>query len=401
VSDDEAAKKLEEELTTKLTELKDSGKEAVISDLDLSQNHCPADFFETIFSTLSSQNTPVQRLRLFGIPTMTDEAIVPLAEYLKSVPPEAAPFELHLSDCALTTVGFATLMEAIEENSAFPCVNPITKKTAPLYLRLENNYIEPSAMQEKVDANVIKIFLKDRAVGKLAGEEKVYLVKKQNQVGFQQKEGVPPAPEEVEPVRTQVYDWKFMENKQRQQASNWTWVPDHLWSPKQPQWQKPQWQTPQWQNPQWNQGKGNEKGKVAAPKPLITPVGIVPKTEMKGSSAGKGGAASCVWCEKGSCWTHGGGKAGKGAAKGATITAAPAVVSPKGGGKNTFGKNAADRSRTPAPRLGGKPAQPMKPPPVLKKGLPHPWQEQYSEEYQIPYFWNPETLESSWEEPTA
>jgi len=429
VSNEKAATDLQEELEKKLTTIKESGKEAIISDMDLSQNHCPPEFFETVFSTLSSQNTPVQRLRLFGIPTMTDEAVIPLAEYLRTVPPEAAPFELHLSDCALTTVGFTTLIEAIEENSAFPCVDPKTQKKSPLYLRLENNYIEPSAMQEKVDAKVIKIFLKDKSVKKLQGEDvaKVSLVKKQDQVGFQQKDGMPPSPEEVAPIRSQVYDWRFLQNKQKQEAEKWMWVPDNSWqkpqwhSPQQSQWQKgqqSQWgQQAPWHKPQqseWNQQKGkgivqgNEKGKAAAPKaaPKAAPgkgiaQGTVPfatKTALP-QPAGKG---ECKWCEKGECWSHGKGAAGGKGAKGSkagkgvgAATAAPAMAE--------GGKNAKDRSRTPAPRAGkgGQPAQPLRPPPGVAKTLPEPWQEQFSEEFQIPYFWNPESLESSWEVPTA
>eukprot|EP00427_Karlodinium_veneficum_P016026 CAMPEP_0169134950 /NCGR_PEP_ID=MMETSP1015-20121227/40173_1 /TAXON_ID=342587 /ORGANISM="Karlodinium micrum, Strain CCMP2283" /LENGTH=430 /DNA_ID=CAMNT_0009199551 /DNA_START=44 /DNA_END=1336 /DNA_ORIENTATION=+ len=412
VSDKAAATKLEEELTKKLTDLKESGKEVVISDLDLSQNHVPAEFFETIFSTVSSQNIPVQRLRLFGIPTMTDEAVVHLAEYLKSVPAEAAPFELHLSDCALTSVGFTALIEAIEENSAFPCQNPATKKTQPLYMRLENNYIEPATMQEKVDAKVIKIFLRDKPLGKIEGEEKVYLVKKQNQVGFSQKEGEPPSPEDVKPVRTQVFDWKFRQEQQRKEASQWMWVPSDMW---QPQWQKPpqtSWTKPQqtswtkplqtqWQKPQqstWSaKGKGMEKGKAAAPKALIQPQKTVPIVSKGGSKGGTVGVGDCKWCMKGECWTHGGGKGAKGVVtkggKGVATTPVAAAVG---------GKNANDRSRTPAPRASkGAPAQPVKPPPGKKSTLPHPWQEQFSDEFQIPYYWNPETQESSWEVPTA
>merc|ERR1719361_1048822 len=89
---------------------------------------------------------------------------------------------------------------------------------------------------------------------------------------------------------------------------------------------------------------------------------------------------------------HPGGKGGAKGGKGVAVTATPAPV-----GKSV-GKNSNDRSRTPAPRWG-KPAQPQKPPPVAANKLPHPWQKHFSEEFQIPYFWNSETLESSWEMP--
>lgn len=49
-----------------------------------------------------------------------------------------------------------------------------------------------------------------------------------------------------------------------------------------------------------------------------------------------------------------------------------------------------DRSRTPAPRK-----EPEEAP------LPHPWEKQWSDEYQIPYYWNKETGDSLWEPPQA
>ena len=33
--------------------------------------------------------------------------------------------------------------------------------------------------------------------------------------------------------------------------------------------------------------------------------------------------------------------------------------------------------------------------------LPHPWEELWSVQYKIPYFWNPETGDSSWEKPST
>merc|ERR1719410_2324659 len=68
---------------------------------------------------------------------------------------------------------------------------------------------------------------------------------------------------------------------------------------------------------------------------------------------------------------------------------APAQTWPRG----TSG-TANDRSRTPVPPT-------KQPPKVVKPKLPYPWEEQWSEEYGIPYFWNADTGESVWETPTA
>mmetsp|Transcript_16974 Transcript_16974/g.46335 ORF Transcript_16974/g.46335 Transcript_16974/m.46335 type:complete len:111 (+) Transcript_16974:78-410(+) len=59
---------------------------------------------------------------------------------------------------------------------------------------------------------------------------------------------------------------------------------------------------------------------------------------------------------------------------------------------------AADRSRTPQPRNDRpKPTSLAK----AKTSLQHPWEEHFSDEFGIPYFWNSETGESVWEKPTA
>ena len=39
-----------------------------------------------------------------------------VAAWLRAAPPELAPSELHLSDCALTMEGFERLMNAIDNN---------------------------------------------------------------------------------------------------------------------------------------------------------------------------------------------------------------------------------------------------------------------------------------------
>merc|ERR1711920_656802 len=56
--------------------------------------------------------------------------------------------------------------------------------------------------------------------------------------------------------------------------------------------------------------------------------------------------------------------------------------------------SAADRSRTPVGRAA---APPSKPPPAAASDLPAPWEEHFSDEHQIPYFWNAETGEAVWE----
>ena len=70
---------------------------------------------------------------------------------------------------------------------------------------------------------MIKVFVKswDQKVQSLTGSEKVYLLKKQGQTGYQQKQGTPPPPEEVAPNQKQVYEpWK-MPRESSWQHSSW------------------------------------------------------------------------------------------------------------------------------------------------------------------------------------
>ncbi|CAK0895011.1 unnamed protein product, partial [Prorocentrum cordatum] len=150
------------ELEAKLAEMQKASPNLtpIISDLDVSQNHVTPEQLETLLSTVSTSGITVKRFRMFGIPTFNDEAMRILADHLRSLSSkEAAPTEMHLSDCAITSEGFYHLMSAIEETDLFP-LPPIRGKATPLYLRLENNYIAESSIQEKIDAGVLRAFQK-------------------------------------------------------------------------------------------------------------------------------------------------------------------------------------------------------------------------------------------------
>ncbi|CAE8610765.1 unnamed protein product [Polarella glacialis] len=61
---------------------------------------------------------------------------------------------------------------------------------------------------------------------------------------------------------------------------------------------------------------------------------------------------------------------------------------------------ATDRSRTPAPRVT--PPLPKAVAPAQRPGgLPAPWEEHFSEEFGIPYYWNADNGESLWEKPAT
>merc|ERR1719410_2548160 len=117
---------------------------------------------------------------------------------------ETAPAELHLSDCALTSDGFNLLMNAIEEKELYP-TSIVRGRSLPLYLRLENNYIDEAVMQEKIDAGIIRRYKKAPGAQQEAGPGvKVNLVVNRDS-GLQQKTGLPPSIEEAAPPK-EVYD---------------------------------------------------------------------------------------------------------------------------------------------------------------------------------------------------
>ncbi|CAE7489876.1 wdr83 [Symbiodinium pilosum] len=117
--------------------------EFVISDLDVSQNKLTVDQFQTLFLLLGTAGVRVMRFRMFGCATLTDEVLKVMSDYLRALGADAAPNEMHLSDCAITAEGFRDLCSALEETELFPRpVAPNSDTGHPLYLRMENNYIE-------------------------------------------------------------------------------------------------------------------------------------------------------------------------------------------------------------------------------------------------------------------
>jgi len=316
---------------------------------------------------------------------------------------QTAPTEMHLSDCAITSMGFQFLISAIEETEVYPIPDPNTPgQGTPLYLRLENNFISEVVIQEKVDAGVIKPFTKKGSkTSALEGGAKILLVVKSEGAGFDQKEGEPPAPEDAPPPK-KIWDWSS------EQRGNWN--SKELWAQACDLWAA-LGGTSQY-------GKWNSKG---------------------GTDAGN---ASCKWCQKGECWTHravansspkkyqstpyqstplvpkgapmkGAGKnqsssfqapqsgAGMLGSKILGLMAAAKQPAIKGVLHGTAGK-AADRSRTPVNRTAKQPAPPKTPPPKPPgTTIPHPWEEHFDDTYQIPFYWNTETGESCWEKPAA
>jgi len=148
-----------EDLMSKLDlclEKLDNDKTLIVNDLDISKNLLTKNQFERLFAMLARDSICVQRFRLFGCPSLDDEVMRLIADWIRESTDKTAPSELHLSDCSITSEGFLHLMCAVEDCGAFPLKQGRT--VMPLYLRIENNYIEDSIIQEKVDDGTIMTF---------------------------------------------------------------------------------------------------------------------------------------------------------------------------------------------------------------------------------------------------
>lgn len=354
----EDCEKFNEMLAKKLLALEGAGKTGIeFEDFDVSQNKIPVEQFETLFATLSTVPVKVTRMKVFGCPTLNDQVCEYIASWLGQVTAETVPNEMHLSDCAITAAGFNAIIDAIESNDAFP---PKAKwGNNPIYMRIEGNFIPEDIIKEKIEAGIIGQFKKNHKGGGKGFAEipetarAKLLVTTPNK--FAQKSGEPPAPEDAPPPKP-VQSWHdWQKEKTWGGASNW-WPSS---SPSPSAWGGENWSG-------WSSSKSwpavpagqSQAGKGNSSSPQTIPP---PRARVAGTATPIGTRATPITPM--------------------TSSGVPKVV------------KAADRSRTPATRV---------PPPARgPKALPPDWQEEWSDEYQIPFFWNSKTGESVWERPTA
>lgn len=409
---------------------KPAGK-CVISDLDVSQNKLSTEQFETLFALLAESKVGVMRFRLFGCATINDEVMLVIANYFRTLADgaEVVPREMHLSDCAITSEGFTTFMAAIEETELYP-VMAGGKHGQALYLRLENNYIEEAVIQEKVDAGVIRAFKKTDPKANEAGA-KIDLVVRDSG-SFQQKQGTPPPPEKAPPPK-QIHD-RFQEEMNARQFApqaaqhmmgmmqNFAGAWQQGWGSQQAHKPAVQVTRPVQARPAgvaalpaaaaWNQAGGWQQQHGGWQQPQQQAAGGWPQQSAAAWQQQQRPAA-VAWQQQQQprpaavAWQQ---QQQPRPGQMQQRPAGMAAVRP-GGGFNAFGGNVAaqlgrsatatDRSRTPAGH-GARPAAVAAPPkqaPPKAGGLPPPWEEQHSEEYGIPYYWNAETGEALWEKP--
>ncbi|CAE8627633.1 unnamed protein product [Polarella glacialis] len=198
----DSAEQFCEELVAQIEEKRAVGEVLVFEDFDISQNPISFEHLEGIFNALTDSSVQVERLRAFGVPTLDDMAASLLAGWLHEVTQETAPFELHLSDCAITEVGFRAIMEALSDNATFPAPDPKnpSRGLLPLYCRVEGNYIDVAALKETVDSGIATTMKKNSRTDGFSESTKCRLLVREDGT-FQQRRGSPPAPEDAPPPR--------------------------------------------------------------------------------------------------------------------------------------------------------------------------------------------------------
>merc|ERR1719223_2186741 len=131
-----------------------------VSGLDVSENPLSVHHWKMLFEVFASTGVRIERMRFFGCPTMDDEVVGILADYLEHLGFESLPLELHLSHCNITTKGFCRLVDSIKANPAFPYIHPRTEQPLPLYLRLEKNYIDQAAIISYMETRTLQALKK-------------------------------------------------------------------------------------------------------------------------------------------------------------------------------------------------------------------------------------------------
>lgn len=333
----EAAEAFLVDLSAKLEDAANANVCPKFDDFDISQNPLSSDNFTALFGMFIDKGVGIQRMRLFGCATLDDTVAWQMAGWLSSLTQDTVPSEMHLSDCAITSEGFTAICDAFASNDAFPPRNGTTGAVCPMYMRLENNYIEQHVIQQKIEEGVLTYFMKNCGAPPNPNAKVKILVQMAGR--FSQRAGQPPPPELAPPPKP-VNDKNIvhgMPNAVRPVRPVMAASPVAQGMPMQ-QNLSPQLMTMQ--------------QKIAQQVMLQVQGAIRPGGLLSQNQAG-----------------------------------------------NAAQRGAADRSRTPAPvSLASKAGPATKP---VEVALPYPWEEHWSDEFGIAYYWNSKSGEAAWEKPVA
>lgn len=428
----EEAERFSLELVSFIEKQAELGKDVVFEDFDISQNAIPPDVLGAIFTSLNTTNLRIERLRCFGIPTMNDDAVTLVASWLATVTHEYAPYEIHLSDCAITKDGFLNLAEAIDSNDAFPPPDPRSRdKNLALYLRLENNYIDEAVMREKVDEGLFAVMMRSSPVNR---ETKCRLLVREDGK-LQQRTGDPPAPEDAPPPKPvndrlgkskgKGYDTKGKgkgkgkdkgkgkgkgkgkdwDDRRDRWSSDWRGNRDGAWDTRgdsrRTQWVAT-WTRPAEREPPWKRSGGYDSyvrgGSVRA-----TDWSGTRRERSRSREARRASGYTDIRPEprKVSPRRRSEYKVESGKGK-STVSGKRAPVTARAAARAQGDDDAPDTRSAPDPRHDAKKPRTVADVAVkIEKPsrLPGLWEEHFSEEYKLPYFWHPESGESMWTRP--
>lgn len=330
-----------------------------LDNIEVSKVSWSALNFVLLMDTMKEYKVWTERLKAFKC-ALDDESLCAVADWLEEMEPEKMPSELHFSNNAFTASGFERLVEVIQNKRS-----QLEQPGPPVWLRVENNPVQSDPILQTMadDGRIAWVgAIKDRRGAPssstvampffLTAEQKAQQKGQSQQKGGkgQQKGG--------------KSNW--WDQQGQNSAHNTANAGDSRpWSSAATAQQLP-WRQNNAQPDRAAQQQpaiGRSGGFQAASRPVAA------ATQARASasfSSGKG--------EENKWWDTNNAQPNRVAQQQVSFTPATAAAR-------------TDRSRTP---------QPPKNPP-----LPHPWTEEFSDEYKIPYFWNPETGDSMWERPTA
>jgi len=316
--------------------------ECVFDNIDVSQVQSQSLSFSLLMELLQEKGTSTKRLKAFKC-SLDDDAIRAIAQWFQALPAEGLPSEVHLSHNNITQAGFDELFSVLETKRS-----TLSDPVPPVWFRVESSQVPASYLHELAAEGKIQFVQRIgmRTIGDAVIAMPSYASGPESRDPGQQLGAAQAAARSApRPVAAAGHgSW------QESSSSSWTWPSGGC-----------QAQTAQ-KLPAAFQAQKSQ-GAAAQAQPAVSRM-----------LAPTGGAGKIVPVNK-SPWAKTDATTGK-----VGTTAGATALRP-------------DRSRTPVPKAG---KVPMKPKPPL---LPPGWEEHWSDEYQLPYYWHRETGESMWEAP--
>jgi len=386
--------------------------ECKMDNLDVSQVQWNTLSFSVLLDILQEGGIATKRIKAFKA-NLDDDAIKCLASYLESLPPTSLPDEVHLSNNQITQEGLSALLGTIELKRSQVEQQASLK---PIWVRLENN---------KVDDAILKSLLAEgRAVlVKRVGERPIGHTAAIAMPSFEGYEQYAAAKAAGKGAALAALPAAWAAASKGAAGCGWKGAGKDQWSSG--------------KGDSWGKGDSSGKGDSWGKGDSSGKGGSWGKSSSTGGSWSTGAqeAPGGSWSKEGSSWSSGNGNGGwkddawksggswnsgnwwedQNKAKTDSWSGGNswAQVQANAGnhGKGQGDTDAASvRSRTPPPVFAQRAVH--VPVPARKgfaKGggaapgalLPDPWEEHFSDEYKIPYFWNRDTGDAVWERPTA